>query len=124
MNAFLFSGTGRKTSNILASLTGADRATAAVIMESVVERAALLASINLAAFILKSGKGSSPEKPVCITADGSTLYRVKDFKEKMESYLTRILTGEYERYFKIIKIENAPLIGAAIAGLTTHPFCT
>jgi hexokinase len=93
-------------------------------MESVVERAALLASINLAAFILKSGKGSSAEKPVCITADGSTLYRVKDFKEKMESYLTRILTGEYERYFKIIKIENAPLIGAAIAGLTTHPFCT
>jgi len=124
MNAFLFSGTGRKTSNILASLTGADRTTAALITESVVERAALLASINLAAFILKSGKGFRPDKPVCITADGSTLYRVKDFKEKMESYLTRILTGEYERYFKIIKIENAPLIGAAIAGLTTHPFCT
>ena len=121
MNAFLFSGTGRKTSNIFSSLTGAEKAATAVIMESVVERAALLAAINLTAFILKSGKGSRPEKPVCITADGATLYRVKDFKEKMERYLTRILTGEYERYYKIIKIENAPLIGAAIAGLTAHP---
>ena len=124
MNTFLFSGTGRKTSNIFSSLTGADRATAVIIMEAVVERAAILAAINLAAFILKSGKGFRSEKPVCITGDGATLYRVKDFKEKMESHLTRILTGEYERYFKIIKIENAPLIGAAIAGLTVHPVST
>jgi len=121
MNAFLFSGTGRKTSNIFSSLTGADKGAATAIIEAVVERAAILAAINLAAFILKSGKGSRPEKPVCITAEGSTLYRVKDFKEKMESHLSRILTGECERYFKVIKIENAPLIGAAIAGLTTHP---
>jgi hexokinase len=121
MNAFLFSTTGRKTSNIFSSLSGADRKAATVIMEAVVERAAILAAINLAAFILKSGKGARPEKPVCITAEGSTLYRVKDFKEKMESHLSRILIGEYERYFKVIKIENAPLIGAAIAGLTAHP---
>jgi hexokinase len=120
MNDYLFSGTGSEASNILSSLTGADRCAATTIIEAVVERAALLASINLTAFILKSGKGSRPEKPVCITADGATLYRVKDFKEKMESYLSRILTGEYERYFKIIKIGNAPLIGAAIAGLTAH----
>jgi len=121
MNAFLFAGTGAQASNIFSLLTGADRTAAAAIMEAIVERAAFLASINLAAFILKSGKGSRPGKPVCITAEGSTLYRVKDFKEKMESYLTGILTGEHERYFKVIKIENAPLIGAAIAGLTTHP---
>ena len=121
MNAFLCSGTGSEDSIILSSLTGTDRGAATAIIEAVVERAALLASINLTAFILKSGKGSHPEKPVCITADGATLYRVKDFKEKMESYLSGILTGEYERYFKIIKIENAPLIGAAIAGFTEHP---
>jgi hexokinase len=121
MNDFLLSGTGSDASIILSSLTGADRIASTTIIEAVVERAALLASINLTAFILKSGKGSRPEKPVCITADGSTLYWVKDLKEKMESYLTAILTEEYERYFKIIKIENAPLIGAAIAGFTEHP---
>ncbi len=84
---------------------------------AIVERAALLAAINISAAILKSGGGSSPLHPVCVNADGSTFYKTKDFKLRVEECLRQIL-GPREISYEIIRVDDSPLLGAAVAGLT------
>lgn len=86
--------------------------------DSIVTRAAKLTAINLSSALLKSGKGQSPEKPVCIVAEGTTFYKLKDFQSKVETFLTNYLVTQKGRFYEIINVENATLIGAAIAGLT------
>lgn len=87
------------------------------IIDAIVERAAKLAAINLSSIILKIGKGKNPCKPVCITAEGTTFYKFKLFKNKLEYYMKTFLNDKKQTYFEFVRAENATLIGAAIAGL-------
>lgn len=98
--------------------TDTDRTLLAVLIERMIERAAMLAAITLTATTLKSGQGQNPEAPICITAEGTTFYHLKGLKSKTEFYLKQYLTDHYHRYWKLVEIENATLIGAAVAGLT------
>jgi len=68
--------------------------------------------------VLKTDAGKNPDSPVCIVAEGSTFYGLKTLKERVEDYLTQYLENQKQRYFEIVNVENATLIGAAIAGLT------
>lgn len=88
------------------------------LIDSMLERAAKLIAVNMAAILLKSGKGKSPVRPVCLTVDGTTFYAYHKFQYRVENYLNTFLTGERKRYFDIVRVEDAPLIGAAIAALT------
>lgn len=88
------------------------------IADRLVERAAKLAAINLSALAIKSGKGTDPAAPVCIVAEGTTFYHMKNLKSGVESYLKQNLEEKRGIYTEIIAVENATLIGAAIAGLT------
>jgi hexokinase len=95
-----------------------DKALMEDLIGAVVERAAKLTAINLSAVVLKSGKGKSADKPVCIVAEGTTFYSLPGLKEKVEGYLQEFLVGQKGCYYEIVQVENATLIGAAIAGLT------
>jgi hexokinase len=94
-----------------------DQEIALRLLTAVVERAALLAAINISAAVLKSGGGTSPLHPVCVNADGSTFYKTKDFRLRVEEHLHRIL-GSRDVHYEIIRVDDSPLIGAAVAGLT------
>ena len=85
------------------------------IIDGLIERAAKLTAINLSSVIIKSGKGENPCRPVCITAEGSTFYGLKTLKTRVECHMRKYLS---ERYYEIVNVDNATLIGAAIAGLT------
>ena len=102
----------------VASGTDDDRATLLDLIRRMVERAGMLAAVTLTATVLKSGQGLSHETPVCITAEGTTFHHLKGLKAKTEYYLERYLTGHYHRYWELVDIENATLLGAAVAGLT------
>ncbi|MBN2588872.1 MAG: hypothetical protein JXA96_03340 [Sedimentisphaerales bacterium] len=95
-----------------------DFATLYDLIDRMITRSAKLTAINLSSVVLKSGKGKDPEKPVCIVAEGTTFYRLKDFQSKVEAFLTNYLVTQKGRFYEIISVENATLIGAAIAGLT------
>jgi hexokinase len=86
--------------------------------DRMIERAAKLAAINLSAMAIKSGCDTRPDKPLCIVAEGTTFYQMKGLKSKVEFYLKQYLENEREIYWEIISVDNATLIGAAIAGLT------
>lgn len=86
------------------------------VIDRIIERSALYIGINLAALIIKSGKGSNKSHPVCITADGSTFYNLKEYQLRVENYLKELLNEKY--HYKFVRVENAPVIGAAIAALS------
>lgn len=80
------------------------------------KRAAKLTAINIAAAVIKSGTGLSPIHPICINIDGSTYHKITGFSQLTETYLSEILDPQ-GIYYRIIQVENSPIIGAAIAGL-------
>ncbi|ATW28392.1 hexokinase [Candidatus Formimonas warabiya] len=88
------------------------------LMDQLMERASLLTAINISALVMKTGKGTNPLRPVCITAEGTTLFTLKGYRDKLNYYLKKYLEDEKGLYGEMIHVENATLIGTAIAGLT------
>jgi hexokinase len=86
--------------------------------ERLVERAAKLTAVNLASIAIKSGAGKDPGRPICVTADGTTFYQLKGLREKTLGFLDPFLLERHGVRCEFAKVDNAPLIGAAIAGLT------
>jgi len=95
-----------------------DAMTLYCLVDMLVERAAKLTAINLSSVAIKTGKGQNPCRPVCIVAEGTTFYHLKSLKEKVQYYLKQYLEDQKGIYYEIVSVENATLIGAAIAGLT------
>jgi len=81
-------------------------------------RAANLTAANIAAAVLRSGAGHDKLHPVCITIDGSTYYKTRTafFKSRVEASL-RTTLGAKNVNFELISVEDAPMIGSAVAGL-------
>ncbi len=97
--------------------TGSDRIKVYTILDQLIERAARLTAAHLAGVVLKTGSGSDPTLPVCIVADGTTFYKTKALKFRTEFYLKSYLGFEKNKYFEFCQLDDAPLIGAAVAGL-------
>ena len=74
-------------------------------------------SIILISAIIKSVKGNNPCSPICITAEGSSYYMMKNFQARVEYYMRNILSQRGSYYYEINKVNNAILLGAAAAGL-------
>jgi hexokinase len=105
-------------SSALQSAGDEDIAIAYYLIDRLIERAAKLTAINLSSVAIKSGKGQNPCRPVCIVAEGTTFYHLKSLKQRVEYYLKDYLVNQKGIFYEIINVENATLIGAAIAGLT------
>ena len=88
------------------------------LLDALMERAAKLVAFLLSSVVLKTDKGKNPCTPVCITAEGTTFYELKSLKTKVEYYLKSFLQDKHGRFIELVSVENATLIGAAIAGLT------
>ncbi len=95
-----------------------DALTLYYIADRLTERAAKLTAINLSAMAIKSGQGTDPTRPICIVAEGTTFYQMKSLKPRTEFYLKQYLENKRGLHSEIISVDNATLIGAAIAGLT------
>ncbi len=98
--------------------TETDRDTLYWIIDGLLERAAILVAINIAAVIQKTGMGTNPSRPVCITAEGTTFLSFLDLRNKINDYLKKHLSDEKDIYFEFVTVDHATLIGSAIAGLT------
>jgi len=94
-----------------------DRMVLYYLIDSLLERAGKLAAILLSAVVLKTGKGKNPCAPVCITADGSTFYKSKLLRGKLDYYIKTYLNEQKGTYCEFVKADNVTLIGTAIAGL-------
>lgn len=94
-----------------------DRTAALQIIQSLVIRAASLVAANLAAVILKTDKGKSPERPILITVEGTAYYKLQGLKSQIEAELKDFLRGKNQRYYEFTYVDQSSLVGAALAGL-------
>lgn len=88
------------------------------IIDNMINRSARLVAASLAAVVLKSGKGSEPGKPILITIEGTTFYKLFRLRERFEKYFFALLDGDRKRYVEFTEVKQSSLIGAALAGLT------
>jgi hexokinase len=89
-----------------------------LVIGTLIDRAAKLVAGSISAVIMKCGKGMTPEKPVLITVEGTTFYKLHNFRTRFESYLNDYLTGERKRHVEFTGLDQSGLIGAALAALT------
>lgn len=95
-----------------------DRTCAKALGQVVFERAAVLAAVQLAAFVIRSGKEGG--LPVAVNIDGSTYYKTKSvsfpevFRRELDDLAVRRRGIAYEILPEIV---DAPLLGAALAAL-------
>lgn len=94
-----------------------DRMLLYYLIDGVLERAARFVAFSLTAVLEKTGKGTNPSAPACITADGSTFYKSKLFKGKLDHYIKTYANETKGIYCEFAKVDNGTLIGTAIAGL-------
>lgn len=94
-----------------------DRTILFLLIDNIFERIAKFVTFSLTAVIEKTGKGKDPLRPVCITADGSTFYKSKLFRGKLDYYIRTYTNDIKGIYCEFVKVDNGTLIGTAIAGL-------
>ncbi len=95
-----------------------DAAKLRALIELMVFRAAKLAALQAAGACIKSGKGRDPDFPICITAEGSTFYKLPGLKQGFENTLKDWLEVKHGVHTKVVQIEHAVLKGAAMVGMT------
>ena len=95
-----------------------DAAALWLILRSVIERASKLTALNLSAAVLRTDAGVSPRYPVIVNADGTTFYKTEFMLEYTRYYLHEFLEKKHGRFTKLIRIDDSPALGAAIAGLS------
>ncbi len=105
--------------NVLAGklVTKKDEEAAAEIINALIQRSAKLTAASLVAVILKTGKAKSADKPILMTIEGTTFYKMNNFRILFEAYLQGFLSGENRRFYEIVEVPNSSLIGAGIAAI-------
>jgi hexokinase len=117
MDKFLYHPYGDNILSLCCDEFSDDHMTLYYLIDSIVERAAKLITINMASILMKINKGNNPCRPVCITAEGSTFYKSKLFRSKLDYYVKDYMNDRKGLYCEFVKVENATLIGTAIAAL-------
>lgn len=87
------------------------------LLEAIIKRAGKMTAANLASAVLKTENGKNPLHPVCVNADGTTFYKTEYLEQYTKFYLQQILQEKNNRYVDFVRIDNSPVIGAAIAAL-------
>ena len=87
------------------------------IIECLIDRSAKLVAANMAAVILKTNKGKSSERPILITIEGTTFYKLLNLRNQFEKYLKEYLSGERQRFYEFTEVQQSSLVGAALAAL-------
>lgn len=103
-------------SGIVQNATDRERVT--VLLDAFFRRASLLTAATLAAALEGSGKATDPQKPVSISAEGTTFHRCpllhRYIIEDMETYVTK----GCKLYSTFVQADSPNLTGTALAALS------
>jgi len=107
--------------NIMSSLfdenDNDDRETLYLILDNFIERSAKISAVVLSAVSLYLNRGKNPVKPLCLVCEGTTFNKLNNLKFKTNYYLKNYLENNKKVFFEIININNATVIGTAVAAL-------
>ncbi len=88
-----------------------------LLADSFYERIAKLAVFQFAGILKRTGRGIYKSRPLCVVAEGTTFYKSKFFRSKLDYYVKQYIEEELGQYVEFIAVENATLIGTATAVL-------
>jgi hexokinase len=107
---------------LLSGLFGADEIDALKTMQYLVEivneRASIFAATLVAGPIRHIGAGLDPHRPVRIAVEGSTFTLYGQMRRSIEAHLHSMLTYDGPRFYNLQTVDQASLIGAAVAALS------
>jgi len=112
---------GESLAKLAENMDGQDKILLYFLFDALIERAAVLTAIVLSSAIIKSDSGFDPTDPVCIVAEGSSFYKMKNFGPRLDYYMKKALSTKGSYYFEINRVDDAVMVGAAAAGLS--PCC-
>ena len=72
---------------------------------------------NIAAILVLTDRGSDPEHPACVCADGSVIRKSRAFRGELDELMASFITGSLGRHAVIWSTENATMLGSAAAAL-------
>ena len=101
---------------LLVGGTEEDREILYRLLDALIMRTARLAAGNIAAAVIKTGKGKNPARPVCILAEGTTFFKTHWLHDVVTAHLYTALTQERGIYFDVVALDHAITFGTAIAG--------
>lgn len=83
------------------------------------ERSAVLTAVNIASAVIQTGEGKDPARPVCVNVDGSTFHKTRtgQFQKRVRKELETLLVERRNLHYELVRVDESPVIGAAIAGL-------
>ena len=121
LNAFMHEPLARQGPiGELFGLDERDALTSFVYLTSLVtERGAIISAAVLAAAVEKAGAGFDPFVPVRVAVEGTTYMIYKGMRKAMESHLHVMLNRRKPLSYCISPVEQASLLGAAVAALST-----
>lgn len=97
--------------------TGEDAETAGELCNAVFVRSARCVCSNIAAILVLTDRGSDPEHPACVCADGSVIRKSRAFRGELDELMASFITGSLGRHAVIWSTENATMLGSAAAAL-------
>ena len=97
--------------------TEEDSAFVQTVCKAMFERSARCMATNLAAILLLTGEGSDPERPVCISAEGSLVQKGRAYRPCLEQMLKEELGGKLGRNAVLQVSYESTLPGSAAAAL-------
>ena len=87
-------------------------------IEAFYDRIGFMTAAVLTGMLKRMGnEGKTPERPVCISAEGSTFYKAVLLRSAVIRYMNRYARGEFGYYYEFMRIEDATILGSAAAGL-------
>lgn len=92
-----------------------DRAAALAILDGFFRRAALLTAASLAAVLEVSGQAADPQRPVLISAEGTTFYHSPLLRRYLFEAMDDLVAGELDLYSRFVQADNPNLAGTALA---------
>lgn len=106
---------GQQTGILQAALVDEQsRSNARVILQNMVRRAARLCALEMAGIVVKCAKTNSK---VCITAEGSTIYKLPGMYSNFVQDLREYLSSQ-NLQAQVVEVEHAVIKGCGIAGLS------
>lgn len=116
VDQFLADPTG---DNPLAEITtdADDRELLIALFTASYERAAKLVTVCLGATAQEMERGNDPQRPICVVAEGTTFDKSEVFRQKLDIHVKEFLNDTLGVYVEFRKVEDATLLGTAVAGL-------
>ncbi|MDP2892292.1 MAG: hexokinase [Bacillota bacterium] len=92
-----------------------DREALRAIARAIIERAGKLAAAKVLATALKSGQGKNPLRPVFVSAEGTTLYKLKGLHESVSRNMRQYAETAGTVNLELGRVENTTVFGSAIS---------